>query len=149
MSGGIKLFEPSHCPPNGVFVYLSLPSRGQALHNAVRNGLDVRVLRDLAVLMDSNIRQVADCLDISRTTLYRRLKLGRFSSKESDAIVRMAEVLEAAVQLFDDDSDQAIRWMRSSIKGLDNKSPLDSLQTNVESQAVIELIHRLEHGVFS
>lgn len=143
------MFEFSHSPPSGVFVYLGLPSRGQALHNAVRNGLDVRVLRNLAVLMDSNIRQVADWLDISRTTLYRRLKSGRFSTTESDAIVRMAEVLKAAVQLFDDDRDQAIRWMRSPIKGLDNKSPLDSLQTNVESQAVIELIHRLEHGVFS
>jgi len=149
LSGGIKMFEFSHSPPNGVFVYLGLPSRGQSLHNAVRNGLDVRVLRNLAVLMDSNIRQVSDWLDISRTTLYRRLKSGRFSSTESDAIVRMAKVLEAAVQLFDDDRDQAIRWMRSSIKGLDNKSPLDSLQTNVESQAVIDLINRLEHGVFS
>jgi putative toxin-antitoxin system antitoxin component (TIGR02293 family) len=99
--------------------------------------------------MKSNIQQVADWLGVSRTTLYRRLKSGRLSCPESDRIVGMASVLEAAARLFDDDREEAIRWMRTPLRGLGNKSPVQNLQTNVERDAVIELIYRLERGVFS
>lgn len=145
----MKIFKPNCDTPEGIYVFLSLPSRGQALHRAVRNGLDAATLRSLAEFMGSNTPQVANWLGISRTTLYRRLRSGRLSCAESDKIIAMIRAMEAAIRLFDNDRGEAIRWMRTPLAGLGDRSPLQSLRTYVESQTVIDLINRLEHGVFN
>lgn len=39
--------------------------------------------------------------------------------------------------------------MTRPVRGLGDRRPMDMLSTSAESQAVIDLIVRLEHGVFS
>lgn len=145
----MRIFKPNRETSQDIYVCLGLTSRGQPLHRAVRNGLDTDILLSLAELMESNTREVAGWLGISRTTLYRRLRSGRLSCAESDKIIGMIRMLEAATRLFDGDCEEAIRWMRIPVSGLGDKCPVQYLRTNVESQAVIDLIERLDHGVFS
>jgi putative toxin-antitoxin system antitoxin component (TIGR02293 family) len=52
-------------------------------------------------------------------------------------------VLKAAVAMFEGDEDAAEKWLKQPLPALDGKSPAESSLMDV-----MDLIGRLEHGVF-
>jgi putative toxin-antitoxin system antitoxin component (TIGR02293 family) len=81
--------------------------------------------------------------------LARRAKDGRFTCIESDRLYSLTTVLDAAYELFEGDVATARDWMISPARGLGMNAPLNMLRTRVETQAVLDLIDRLEHGVIA
>nr|WP_237150797.1 MULTISPECIES: antitoxin Xre/MbcA/ParS toxin-binding domain-containing protein [unclassified Pseudomonas] len=59
----------------------------------------------------------------------------------------MIAVFEQALFLFEDDAATATEWMSSPVRGLGSKRPLEMLRTRVETNAVLDLIGRLQRGV--
>ncbi|MBM6443441.1 DUF2384 domain-containing protein [Pseudomonas sp. MIL9] len=55
--------------------------------------------------------------------------------------------MNAAIVLFEGDRCAARQWMRSPVRGVNSRAPLDMIATRVETQAVMDLIGLLEHGV--
>ncbi len=53
-------------------------------------------------------------------------------------------VWKAAVAMFEGDEEAAEKWLKQPLPALDGKSPDEA-----PSSDVIDLIGRLEHGVFS
>ena len=147
VSAVIKRFKPSRRTDDSLWDEIGLPSRGEALYRVVRDGLRYSTFCQIAVLAGTDSKLLAEILDISPTTAHRRAKAGRFSPHESDRIIRFAQVLAAAVKLFEGDRAQARSWMQAPVKGLGNKAPVDMLATSVEAEAVLDLIGRLEHGI--
>lgn len=117
------------------------------LHSALREGLPYAVFDHLADALDINRSTLADCLGIAPATLQRRLKARRFNVEESDRLFRLASIYAAALDLFEGDLHTVQRWLTHPVSGLDQRCPLDMLITSAESQAVLDLIGRLEHGV--
>ena len=74
---------------------------------------------------------------------------GVFNLGESDRLYRLAEISSAAIELFEGDEDKARNWLNHPVKGLGGKRPVDMAITSAETEATIDLIGRLEHGVFS
>ncbi|MCY1314425.1 hypothetical protein D3C73_1050290 [compost metagenome] len=77
----------------------------------------------------------------------RRAKAARFNTLESDRLVALIDVFENALILFEDDVAAATEWMSTPIRGLGSKRPLDMIRTRVETEAIIDLIGRLERAV--
>lgn len=67
---------------------------------------------------------------------------------EEDESERYAKVLVEAVRLFGNER-LALRWLKAPVKGLGNKRPIDMLSNDSNAEAVLNIIGRLEHGVFS
>lgn len=145
----MRALKPAAMSSNGIFADLGLPSRGQLLIDAVKAGLPRAHFKQIAVLMGVSPLRLGQCLGISNSTFYRRLKRGRFSLEESDRVVRAAIVFEKVVELFENDRSLARSWIQTSQKGLNGQAPAQCLQTGVECQTVEDLIGRLEMGVFS
>lgn len=61
---------------------------------------------------------------------------------------RVARVIHAAERLFEGDQDAARQWLSSSVRDLGEKPPIELLDTEAGAQGVLQLIGRLEHGVF-
>ncbi|KPW89479.1 MULTISPECIES: antitoxin Xre/MbcA/ParS toxin-binding domain-containing protein [Pseudomonas] len=61
----------------------------------------------------------------------------------------LEQITRLAGQLFDGDLQAARKWMVSPVLGLGSKSPVDMLGTQVEIEAVFDLIGRLMHGVIT
>ena len=58
------------------------------------------------------------------------------------------KVFQTALALFG--SEEATNhWLKHPVRGLGNKRPIDMLSTAEDSKAILNLIGRLEHGVFS
>ncbi|MEZ8612502.1 antitoxin Xre/MbcA/ParS toxin-binding domain-containing protein [Vibrio sp. 10N.222.51.C8] len=58
------------------------------------------------------------------------------------------KVFQAALALFGSE-EAANQWLKHPVRGLGNKRPIDLRSTAEGTKAVLNLIGRLEHGVFS
>jgi putative toxin-antitoxin system antitoxin component (TIGR02293 family) len=84
---------------------------------------------------------------ISSSTWRRRAQAGRLSVQESDRLYRFASALDLALQLFEGDKATAYAWLCRPQRGLANRCAIDLLATTAGTEAICELIGRLEHGV--
>jgi putative toxin-antitoxin system antitoxin component (TIGR02293 family) len=63
-------------------------------------------------------------------------------------MVRLAQVIERAVEVFEDDRT-AMSWLKNPNAALGGSSPLSLLDTELGSMAVVSTLGRIEHGVFA
>jgi putative toxin-antitoxin system antitoxin component (TIGR02293 family) len=136
-------------PNHAIWEQIGIPSRGKALHAAINKGLPYDVFVHMAQLTGIEKKELAMCLSIAPATLHRRAKAGQFSADESDKLYRFTDVLVAAVDLFEGDHNQAVKWLSSHVKGLGDNRPLDMIATSAGCDAITDMIGRLEHGVFA
>lgn len=66
----------------------------------------------------------------------------------SDRKIRYEIALAAAIELFEGSRPSAERWLRAYVRGLGAK-PVDLLDSNDGLQKVLNIIGRLEHGIFT
>jgi putative toxin-antitoxin system antitoxin component (TIGR02293 family) len=140
-------YQPGPSIPGGIWETIGLPSRGERLYELIHQGLPFELLDQAASLLQKQRTEISRAICISRTTLARRAKAGRFSTAESDRLIALITVFGEALSLFETDSVAAAKWMSSPVQGLGLKRPIDMLGTRVEANAVLDLIGRLESGV--
>ena len=80
--------------------------------------------------------------------LVRRKKEGYLNANESGKMVRLAQVVERAVEVFEDEN-AALSWLKSPNAALGGSSPLPLLDTALGSMAVSGTLGRIEHGMFA
>jgi putative toxin-antitoxin system antitoxin component (TIGR02293 family) len=117
----------------------------------------LRLLREglpgdgLARLLDSlgiSQGELCSALDIPERTLTRRLREGRLSPDESGKVLRLARIWERANHVFE--SEVAARdWMKTANPTLEGAAPLSLLHADIGAEAVLDVLGRIEHGVFS
>lgn len=98
-------------------------------------------------IRDDAFSVISHAIGVSASTFARRANAGRFNTAESDRLVALIAVFEKACILFESDAGAARKWMPTPIRGLGRKRPLEMLRTRVETNAVLDLIGRLETGV--
>jgi putative toxin-antitoxin system antitoxin component (TIGR02293 family) len=90
----------------------------------------------------------ADRLIISRQALVDRSSRGLpLTADESDRLVRVARVNAIATEQFGN-AGKAARWLRKPNRVLDERVPLELLQTGEGARLVEETIMRIAHGIF-
>jgi putative toxin-antitoxin system antitoxin component (TIGR02293 family) len=110
-------------------------------------GLSYAAFERLKRRLQVSSQELADAALITRRTLARRKKAGRFESGESDRLVRLARVFSRVLDLFEGDSEGAREWMMRPRRALGGPSPFEMARTEVGAGEVERLIHQLEHGV--
>lgn len=149
MNPAENIYHPTPSLRVDVWAMLGVPERGESLYESLHGGLSYRVFEQLAQMTGLDKKTLTGVTGIPPATLQRRARAGRFSMEESDRLYRLAEILSAAIELFEEDLRQAQQWLGSSLHGLGGRRPLDMLQTSAETRAVLDLIGRLERGVFA
>ena len=91
--------------------------------------------------------RVAEIVGIPRRTLARRKIEKRFTSDESERLLRGARVFAKTLRLFDGDRDAAIEWLLTLERAL-GKAPADLIHTETGARDVERVIGALEQGVF-
>lgn len=142
-------FNPVIESTPSIWEAVGIPERGNALYEALHGGLPYTVYDRIAELAELDKKEVAALMHLAPATLARRAKAGRFNREEGDKFYRLTEVLHAANELFEGDIHAANQWLKKPARGLGGKKPLEMLTTSAESEAVLNLIGRLEHGVFA
>ena len=133
---------------NALLDELGLPGGDLALHAVITSGISYAAFIRLAKLLCIDVTKLATCLSITPVVFENRKEVGRFTAEESDNIYRVVCVFSAAIVFFEGDHKKAAIWFQSKVKGLGGNKPIDLLSTSAGGNAVIEIIQRLEHGVF-
>lgn len=92
---------------------------------------------------------LATMIGIPERTLARRKTAGRLAPGESERLLRIANLFERCVELFDGDVAAAVNWLTTPNQALHQEAPLTAARTEFGAREVEDLIGRLEHGVFS
>lgn len=114
----------------------------------VRHGISAGSVDAVVRVMGIGQSELSRALDIPERTLARRKKEGVLSSDESGKMVRLAQVIERAVEVFEDEQ-AALSWLKNPNAALGGSSPLSLLDTELGSLAVSNTLGRIEHGVFA
>jgi putative toxin-antitoxin system antitoxin component (TIGR02293 family) len=111
----------------------------------VRQGISLELVDE--VLADGRLSLTElDRLALPRKTLAHRRTLGQLTAEQSDRLVRVLRVIEAAEDTFGDAS-KAHTWLRRPTAVLDNQAPLDLLDTDIGAREVEALLTRIAHGI--
>lgn len=93
------------------------------------------------------LEQLGRLAGIAPRTLTRRQAAGRLRPDESDRVLRLSSLFDLAVELFEGDTEEAMRWLGTPQRGLAGRIPLEFASTEIGAREVENLILRLEHGV--
>lgn len=117
--------------------------------NVIEHGFETRVIRTLAEWSALPQSFYLDAVGISKTTLTRKGRArSRLSPSVSDRIFRIARIMVRAVEVFED-VDIARDWLNRPNQALGGKRPLELLRTDAGTEAVEDVLGRIEDGVYS
>ncbi len=115
----------------------------------IRKGLPIRSLETLQRYLALREGELTVLLGISARTLARRKKTKTaLSAEESDRLYRIARVAAFAEEILGA-RDKARRWLRKPNRALGDCVPMDLLDTEAGSQQVVDVLGRIDAGVFS
>lgn len=153
-----SLRSPNLANPFSAFAVISLlggkrtvktpPASSLEWIDLVRHGVPVQALDNVLATLGLGQAEFAKALDIPERTLIRRKKEGVLSREESGKLVRLAQVVERAVEVFEDKT-AALDWLKHGNPSLGGHSPLSLLDTEIGAVAVTQTLGRIEHGVFA
>jgi putative toxin-antitoxin system antitoxin component (TIGR02293 family) len=115
----------------------------------VERGFAFNALRSMESHSGISVARIAAIIGIPERTLARRKTEGRLTSDESERLLRISRVFENAVDLFEGDSTNALKWLTTPKRVFENQTPLEYSRTELGAREVENLMGRLEHGVFS
>ncbi|MET0076381.1 MAG: antitoxin Xre/MbcA/ParS toxin-binding domain-containing protein [Candidatus Thiodiazotropha lotti] len=115
----------------------------------IKKGLKYSAITLLEAALHTSQKELAQVLSIPPSTLQRRKKAGQLQTDESDRVVRLASLKDAAVAMMRGDDAAAVAWLRTPLDILGGESPLAHASTELGARDVEDLIGRLRHGVFS
>lgn len=119
-------------------------------HKIISGGLTYQSLADFVKASQLPLGRVAELIAVPLSTLDRRKKSKKpLKPDESDRLYRLAQVFDKAVGLFEGDIAAARQWLSAPVRGLGHQVPFELAHTAVGAQMVLDLIGRLEHGVFT
>ena len=108
-----------------------------------------------ALAIDAMVRQtriaqteLAKALAIPERTLARRKREGVFSPDESAKLIRLVRLVERAAEVFES-QDRAVDWIKTPNASLDGFTPLSMLDTELGAETVLDMLGRIEHGIFA
>lgn len=119
------------------------------LIHAANTGLSWHAVKRFLTATGLNQQQLAGYLEIPDRTLARRREAGALDGRESEKVLRLAEIWEAALDLFDGDDGRTRGWLVTPAFGLGNATPIDYARTEFGGREVRALIGRIADGVFS
>lgn len=130
--------EVLHAQPRTVMDWIPL----------VRRGLPAASVEAISRLTRTAQSELARALAIPERTLARRKREGLLSAEESAKFVRFARVVERAEEVFEEGAP-ALAWLKTENPALGDVTPLSLLDTDLGADTVLDMLGRIEHGVFA
>lgn len=133
-------YTPNREKKRTVWDIIDIPPRGRRLEEAIASGLPYSIYIRVASYADMTNSEFVGLLDISLSTLSRRANTGRLSVGESEKVIRLIQMINTGVILFEGNKDKAISWLKSPSRGLNGIQPITMISTYAGTSEVLELI---------
>ncbi len=117
----------------------------EAVRSAIHEGLPKAAFEQLKAITGFSGDFLASVVGIPTRTLARR---EIFKPEETGAILRVAAAFQKSLEVFED-LTEARTWFSKGKRALGGASPLEFCDTEPGAAEVVNLLGRIEHGVFS
>lgn len=118
-------------------------------HDIIRQGLSIDSLKQLANYYKMPEAQIASLLGTSERTLDRLQKEDKpLNATRSDRLYRLARVAARAIQVFENE-ETARKWLKRPNRALAGVAPIELLDTDAGTEEIVDLLNRIEYGVYS
>jgi len=118
------------------------------LVNLARKGISKKSLTILAKQISLTLEEVANVLHISERTLQRYTPATLVKTEYADRAIELARLYERGIEVLGT-AKAFNNWMRSSNRALNNEVPINLLDTSIGFDLVLQILGRIEYGVFS
>lgn len=123
-------------------------SDGLSIMGQVAEGLEGDIANRVAKWSHISQADFRKMTGIPNTTFNRGLK-ARFTADQGERIVRIIRVIARAVELFEGDKTAALTWLNEPNRALNWKMPSELISSETGTYEVMNLLMRIEHGVYS
>jgi putative toxin-antitoxin system antitoxin component (TIGR02293 family) len=123
--------------------------KGRRAGEHIRRGLPTKSVRALSTVSGMSEKELINILNVSDRNWRRRKMTGVLNRNESNTLFRSARVIVAVLGMTHGDTEKAQRWLRKPLKSLGGKTAIHCLETDADSQRVIDLVGQIREGVFS
>ncbi len=130
---------------------LTFPRTGLKAHDLVAKGIGVAEAKQvMAGFTVINEKQFYSVLGITPRTMQRRAASASktLDANATDRALRLVSVMSQAQEVLGS-QDAAERWLSSPAMGLDQRVPIDLLQSSEGTAMVKTLLSRMEYGVYA
>lgn len=115
----------------------------------IREGLPAKVIGSVVKSSAVSEDEIYGALRIAkRTAARRKAESTRLKPSESELIYRFSRVLVTAREVLGD-KEKARQWLLSKNAALHGERPIDLLDTGIGFEDVIDVLRRIEFGVYS
>ena len=114
----------------------------------LKQGLPAEIVGELCVHLSITRQELARCTGVGERTLKRKLKEGRLSCGQSERMVRLSRLLERTVYVMGS-REAAVQWLKAPRMHLRGQTPMEMVVTELGTEEVLNLLGRIEHGVFT
>lgn len=118
------------------------------LSDEVRRGLHastIAALRECGYSIDEIARVTANSARTIQRYLLEKRRTERLNLATSDRVVRLAAMTLLAARLVGT-HEKALAWLRAPSRYLDGVPPLEMLETEVGTQAVVQSLYSIAYG---
>jgi putative toxin-antitoxin system antitoxin component (TIGR02293 family) len=112
----------------------------------VRRGLPFSAFQTATAALTLSLRDIESALQLSVRSLHRR-RAGRLTPVESERVMRLVRVAARAEHVLGDRA-AALDWLQSPNRALAGDRPIALLDTDLGVQRVVEVLGRIEFGVY-
>lgn len=113
-----------------------------------RKGIKKSALGNLSSALNITMKELAKLLPVTERTLQRRAANSLLNSTTSQQAILLGQLITRGTEIFGN-REVFQQWVRQSNKALGNYAPLDIMDTAIGIQLVMDVLGRLEHGVYS
>jgi len=133
----------------GKRVFARTPKSDREFIRLVRQGIPVAAVGYAAKSLSLTEETAFSWLKIpKRTAARRKAHDERLRDVESERLLRLARLVATAVDVLGS-REKAVGWMTKPNRALGGETPVELLDTDVGFQNALDVLHRIEHGVFS
>ncbi|MCX3263589.1 type II RES/Xre toxin-antitoxin system antitoxin [Pedobacter agri] len=113
-----------------------------------RKGIPKKSLTALGKQISLTMEEIASILHISDRTLQRYTQDTLVKTEYADRAIALAKLYERGIEVLG--TTKAFNsWIRHPNKALNNETPLNLLDTGIGFEMVLQVLGRIEYGVFS
>ncbi|MCF2486724.1 antitoxin Xre/MbcA/ParS toxin-binding domain-containing protein [Dyadobacter sp. CY347] len=114
-----------------------------------QQGIPISVAQTVQKKMNLSNKQFGEMLNLSESTFQRRIKnKSVLSPVESERVIDFSKIIAKGMDVFEDENDFNT-WLNSPILALGNKKPLELLSSSIGREEVLNVLFRIEHGIYS
>jgi putative toxin-antitoxin system antitoxin component (TIGR02293 family) len=129
---------------------------GQRVHNVAdfmrisEEGMSVEVIRTIQERMSFTNKEISRFLDISESTLHRYLRSPKNTLKKDEAekAYHISKVIAKGLEVFEE-KEAFLQWLHTSNTALGGAKPIDWMPSSIGREQLLEVLVRIEYGMYS